>query len=296
MLSKTEAKKIIDRVLSYSKADEMSVSLSGRKTGNIRYARNSVSTSGETDNLALSVTSVFGKRSGTATINEFDDASLEKTVRRAEEIARLAPENPEYVSVLGNQTYLEPGGYFESTARIDPAYRAQAAFDSLDPCRKSGLVAAGYLEDTTGFSALGTSAGLFGYNPATSVDFSITVRTADGLGSGYAIRDVNDVSKLSTRSATEVAMQKARASVDARALEPGKYTVILEPAAAVDLLENMMRNFDARSADEGRSFLSQKGGATRLGEKLFDERVNIYSDPMNAEIPGSPYSGDGRPT
>jgi len=177
--------------------------------------------------------------------------------------------------MLGPQKYLDSQGYMEATAKIDPPYRAQAAFDSLDPCRKKNLVAAGYLEDSAGFGAIGNSKGLFGYDPSTSVNFSITVRTADGLGSGYAIRDVNDVTKLSTKAATEVAMQKALTSVNARALEPGKYTVILEPAAAVDLLSNMMRNFDARSADEGRSFLSKKGGETRLGEKLFDERFNI---------------------
>ncbi|CCH51430.1 peptidase U62 modulator of DNA gyrase [Fibrisoma limi BUZ 3] len=295
ILSKEEAKKIIDKVLSFSKADEMSVNLGGGRTGNIRYARNSVSTSGESNNLSLGITAVFGKRSGTATINEFDDASLEKTVRRAEEIARLAPENPEYVPALGPQQYVDTKAYVESTAKIDPAYRAQAAFDSIDLCNKKNLTAAGYLEDSAGFSAIGNSKGLFGYNPATSVDFSITVRTADGTGSGYAIRDVNDVSKLSTKSATDVAVQKALASTSAKALEPGKYTVILEPAASVDLLQNMMRSIDARNADEGRSFLSKKGGGTRLGEKLYDERVTIYSDPTNADIPGSPYSGDGRP-
>ena len=294
LLTKEEAKKIIDKVLAYAKADETAVNLSGGRTGNIRYARNSVSTSGESTNLSLAVTSVFGKRSGTATINEFDDASLEKTVRRAEEIARLAPENPEYMPMLGPQTYLTTNPYSENTAKIDPEYRAKAAFESLDPCRKKNLTAAGYLEDSTGFSAIGNSKGLVAYNRATSVDFTITVRTADGLGSGYAIRDVTDVSKLNTKEATEIAMQKALASVTARALEPGKYTVILEPAASVDLLQNMMRSMDGRTADEGRSFLSKKGGGTRLGDKLFDERVTIYSDPTNGEIPTSAFSGDGR--
>ncbi|MEZ0484490.1 TldD/PmbA family protein [Fibrella aquatica] len=293
ILSKEEAKKIIDKVLSYAKADETAVTISGGRTGNIRYARNSVSTSGESNNLSLAVTSVFGKRSGTATINEFDDASLEKTVRRAEEIARLAPENPEYMPMLGPQTYLTTNPYSENTAKIDPEFRAKAAFDSLDPCRKKNLTAAGYLEDSTGFSAIGNSKGLVAYNRSTSVDFTITVRTADGLGSGYAIRDVTDVSKLSTKDATEIAMQKALASVTAKALEPGKYTVILEPAAAVDLLQNMMGSMDARNADEGRSFLSKKGGGTRLGEKLFDERVTIYSDPTNPEIPTSAFGGGG---
>lgn len=293
MLSKEQAKKIIDKVLSYSKADEMSVTLSGSRTGNIRYARNSVSTSGETTNLSLSITAVYGKRTGTATINEFDDASLEKTVRRAEEIARLAPENPEYLPMLGPQNYLEVNGFSQKTADITPEVRAQAALDSIGPCKQKNLTSAGYMEDTTGFTAIGNSRGLFGYNKATSVDFSITVRTADGLGSGYAIRDVNDISKLSTKSATEIAMQKALASSSARALEPGKYTVILEPAASIDLLRNMMGSMDARNADEGRSFLSKKGGETRLGEKLFDERVTIYSDPTHPEVPGSPFTGGG---
>ncbi len=295
ILTKEEAKRLIDKVLAFSKADEMSVSVNGGRTGNIRYARNSVSTSGESTDQSLAVTAVYGKRSGTATINEFDDASLEKTVRRAEEIARLAPENPEFMAALGPQTYIDTKTFADSTANIDPDFRAKAAFDSMDPCAKKNLTAAGYLEDSAGYAAIGNSKGLFGYNQATSVDFSITVRTADGLGSGYAIRDFNDVSKLSTKQATEIAMQKAMASSTAQALEPGKYTVILEPAASIDLLQNMMRSMDARSADEGRSFLSKKGGGTRLGEKLFDERVNIYSDPTNLEIPKAGFSGDGRP-
>jgi predicted Zn-dependent protease len=293
ILTKEEAKKIVDKVLAYSKADEMSVSLSGNRTGNIRYARNSVSTSGESDNLSLSVTAVYGKRSGTATINEFDDASLEKTVRRAEEIARLAPENPEYMPMLGQQNYPDSKTYAESTAKIDPEFRASAAFDSIDPCRKKNLTAAGYMEDTTGFTSIGNSKGNFGYNRATGVDFSITVRTDDGLGSGYANPDANDVSKINFKATTEVAMGKALASAKARALEPGKYTVILEPTASVELLQNMMRSMDARNADEGRSFLSKKGGGTRLGEKLFDERVTIISDPMNEELPLSPFGGGG---
>lgn len=294
ILTKEEAKKIIDKVLAYSKADEMSVGLTGSRTGNIRYARNSVSTSGESYNLSLAVTAVYGKRSGTATINEFDDQSLEKTVRRAEEIARLAPENSEYMPMLGPQTFTETNTFAESTAKIDPAYRAKVAFESLDPCIKKSLTAAGYLEDSMGFSAIGNSKGLFAYNKATSVEFSVTVRTADGTGSGYVSRDFNDTSKLSTKSATDIAIQKALASTNPRALEPGKYTVILEPTAANDLLQNMMRSMDARNADEGRSFMSKKGGGTRLGEKLFDENVTIYSDPTNPEIPSAGYSGDGR--
>jgi predicted Zn-dependent protease len=87
---------------------------------------------------------------------------------------------------------------------------------------------------------------------------------------------------------------KANASVGAKAIEPGKYTVILEPVAATYMLENMFR-FDARSAEEGRSFLSKKGGGTRLGEQLMDPKVTIYSDPFNPDLPGSTWGGDGLP-
>lgn len=291
ILSKEEAKALIDKVLSFSKADETSISISGDHTGNIRYAGNSVSTSGETSNISLAVTSVFGTRSGTSTINELDDDSLAKTVRRAEEIARLAPENPEYVSILGPQSYLETHTFFDNTAAIDAKYRARAAFDSIGPSKEKGLQAAGFLQNSRGFSAIGNSKGLYGYNPSTSVNFSVTIRTADGSGSGYAQEDFNDVAKLNIRAATQRSVQKALASSKARALEPGKYTVILEPAAGAELLRNLISSFDARSADEGRSFLSKKGGGIRLGEKLFDSGVTIYSDPQHIDIPASPFGG-----
>jgi len=295
ILTQEEAKRIIDKTLSFAKADETSVSLTGGKTGNIRYARNTVNTSGESDEIMLSITSVYGKKSGSASINELDDESLKKAVERSEEIAKLAPENPEYMPMLGPQNYADAKTFVESTHAINPDFRAQAAADSILPSSEKNLVAAGYLEDFSGFTAMGNSKGLYGYNKRTSVDFSITVRTADGTGSGYAIRDYNDVSLLDAKAVTQIAMQKAQASVNAQAIEPGKYTVILEPTAAGDLIGLVRRSMDARSADEGRSFLSKKGGGTRLGEKLFDERVNIYSDPNHSDIPASPWNNEGLP-
>lgn len=295
ILTQEEAKKIIDKVLSYAKADETEVSVYGGRTGNIRYARNTVNTSGETNAIELNVTSVFGKKSGSSSINELDDDSLKRAVERAEEIAKLAPENPEYMPMLGPQTYPQTQTFSEATDKIDPEYRAQVAADSIEPCTAQGLVAAGYLEDFSGFVAAGNSKGLFGYNPNTSVDFSITVRTEDGTGSGYAIRDFNDANLLNSKEVTTIAMQKAQASKNAQAIEPGKYTVILEPTAAGDLMRLLTSGFDARNADEGRSFMSKKGGGTRLGEKLFDGRVTITSDPFNTDIPMSPWDNDGLP-
>ncbi|MPR34061.1 TldD/PmbA family protein [Salmonirosea aquatica] len=294
ILTEAEAKAILQKVLAFSKADECEANILGEQRGNIRYARNEVSTSGGLINQNLAVQSAFGKKVGTATIDEFDDASLEKVVRRSEELAQLAPENPEYVGVLGPQTYGKSKGFFESTANINPDRRAEAVAVSLKQTRDKKLVGAGFLEDVRGYSAMMNSKGLFAYHPSTNVNFSLTVRTEDGKGSGYVIRGFSDFDKLDTQTATQIAVQKCLGSVEARALEPGKYTVILEPTAASVLLENIFFSLDARSADEGRSFLSKPGGKTKLGEKIVDERVTIYSDPANPELPASPWSGDGR--
>lgn len=295
ILSKDECFALLKKVLSYSKADECEINLNGTDTNNVRYARNSVSTSGGVSTTTLVVSSAFGKKTGVATINEYDDASLEKVVRRAEELARLAPENPEFVSFLTPQTYGPSATFVANTSKVTPAQRAELVGQSLQVAKDSKMIAAGYLEDITGFAAMMNSTGLFAYNTSTNVNFSVTARTEDGKGSGYAIKGYNDISKLDTKSATQIAADKGKQSATAKAIEPGKYTVILEPAAAAVLLENIFFALDARQADEGRSFMSLPGGKTRLGEKLVDERVNIYSDPQNPELPTSPWNGDGRP-
>ncbi|HEY0743195.1 MAG TPA: TldD/PmbA family protein [Chryseosolibacter sp.] len=294
IFSKEEAKRILEKVISFSKADGVEANLNGSNGGNIRYARNTVSTSGEDSNVTLAVQSNFGKKSGTATINEFDDASLEKVVRRAEELAKLSPENPEFMDSLPQQTYGESKTFSEATAKITPEYRAQAAANSINPAAAKDVTAAGFLDDSHSFAAMMNSKGLFAYNQSTNVNFTATMRTNDGTGSGWVTRDFNDVSKLDTAEASRVAIDKAIMSKEAKAIEPGKYTVILEPAASAELLGNMFFNMGARQADEGRSFLSKKGGGTKLGEKLVDERVNIYTDPFNAEVPASPWTGDGQ--
>jgi predicted Zn-dependent protease len=294
ILSESEAKAILQKALAYSEAEGCEANLNGNIDGNVRYARNTVTTAGALDDLTLVVQSNFGQKMGTATINEFDDASIEKVVRRSEELARLAPENPEFVPVLGPQTYMKTKAFFDSTAGIDPDYRAKAAANSIGPCKEQGLVAAGFLNDSTSFQSMINSAGLFAYHTETTCNFSVTVRTEDATGSGWVERDVNDIAKLNTAEASAVAMKKAAGSRDARAIEPGKYTVILEPSAAIGLLQNMMFNFNARTADEGRSFLAKAGGGNKLGEKIVDERISFYSDPSDPDVPVAPWAQDGQ--
>jgi predicted Zn-dependent protease len=280
--------------LSFSTAEVCEVNLSGSESGNIRYARNSVSTAGHQSNQTLVIQASYGKKSGTATIDEFDDASLEKVVKRAEELAMLSPENSEFMEPLGPQMYDEAITYVDATAKITPDYRAEVAKSSIVPAKEKEVTAAGFLDDSNDFSAMMNSKGLFAYNKSTNVDFTVTMRSNDGTGSGWVSRDYNDITKFDSSEASKVAIDKAVMSMKAKAIEPGKYTVILEPAAVGDLIRNMSRSLSARTADEGRSFMSKDGGGTKMGEKIVDERVNLWSDPLNAEVPTGTWNGAGQ--
>ena len=295
MFTETEARAILDKVIKLSKADECVATLAGGTTGNIRFALNNVSTSGIVDNTNLAVAVAFGKRVGLATINEFDDASLEKVVRRAEELARLAPENPEFMPAVDKQDYKATSTYKAATAAVTPEFRAQVAADSIEPCRKEKLVAAGFFVEDASFQATANSKGNFGYQKTTNVDFTCTVRTEDGQGSGWVARNVADVSTFDAKKDIQTAIGKAKGSAGAKALEPGKYTVILEPHAAAGLVSFMMNFFDARAADEGRSFLSKKGGGNKLGEQVYDPRVSLHADPWDEDVPVLPWDGQGLP-
>ena len=290
-----EARKIMEKAMSFSKADACEINLDGSESGNIRYARNSVSTAGHRSNQTLVVQSSFGKKSGTATIDEFDDESLKRVVARAEELANLSPENPEFMEPLGPQTYDNAINYSEATAKITPEYRAEVANSSIEPAAAKEVTAAGFLDDSAGFSAMMNSNGLFAYNKETFLEFTVTMRTNDGTGSGWVTRDVNDVAKFDSAEASKVAIDKAVLSKQAKAIEPGKYTVILEPSAGLGLLNGLGRSINARQADEGRSFMSKEGGGTKIGEKIVDERVNLWSDPLNPEVPSATWNGSGQP-
>ncbi len=295
ILTEAQAKAILDKVIKLSKADECTAQLSGSIDGNIRFALNNVSTSGIVDNTELAVQVAFGKRVGIATINEFDDASLERVVRRAEDLARLAPENPEFIPAVQKQDYQPSPTFSESTAAIDPEFRAKVAADSIAPCKGHGLIAAGFLEDGQSFTAIANSNGNFGYQRGTRFDYTCTVRTEDGRGSGWVGRNLKDAADFKADQDIRIAMRKASESSEAKALEPGKYTVILEPAAAAGLISFMMNFFDARQADEGRSFLSKKGGGNKLGEQVYDPRVNITADPWHPGAPVLPWDEEGLP-
>lgn len=298
MLSQDEAKKVIEKALSYASADETDVSLGGGSSGDTRFAVNTATTSGYRDQLTLAVTSSFGKRNGSSTTDTLTDESIARTVKAAEAIARLSPEDPESIPLLGPQTYTPiPAAYDEGTASAGPDWRSGIAAASIMPASGKNLVAAGFVQNGAGFSAIGNSKGLFGYHRATSASFTTTIRTGIGTqgGSGWATSEGTKIGDVDGKAAAERAIRKAELSANPVAIEPGKYTVILEPAAVADLVSFMLFFFGARGADEGRSFLSKKGGGTRKGEKMFGDNITISTDPAYAGGPGAPFSGNGLP-
>ena len=293
--TREQAKALTDRALSFSKAEETQVVLTGGDRANVRFARNSVTTAGASSGYSLAIVAKFGQKTGTVTASEFSDASLQRAARNAEEIARLSPDNPEAMPVLGAQTYAALNPYFEDAAAATPDWRANAVKVAIDEARKKNVVAAGFVETSAQIQAVATSKGQFGYGRFTAADYNLTARTPDGSGSGWASKSFNELRLLEPARLAGAAIDKAARSQNPTAIEPGKYTVVLEPAALADLIVNLIFAADARQSDEGRSFFSKKGGGTRVGEQIVGDKVRIYSDPSHPLAPSLPFDGQGLP-
>ena len=238
VLSRQEMQALAEKIIGFSRAERVSVNLNSNVTGNTRFAANQMSTSGSIVNHGVGIQSWYGSRHAVVTTNNLSDESLEAAVRRSEQLAQLAPEDPEDMPLLGPQEYASVDAWFDETANLDPAARARAAMTALGVTRRSGdLQAAGFI--VTGGSATGiaNSAGLFAYHRNTYANYTLTVRTADGTGSGWAGADNKQWSQLNFEAVSERAIQKARRSANPRAIEPGRYTVILEPQAVGDLVQ-----------------------------------------------------------
>ena len=294
-ISREEAEAIARRTLAFTTADDARVAIQSSTHGNTRFARNQVSTAGDAYDATLTVTTAFGKKVASATTNRFDEESLRGVVQTAERLARLVPEDPEYLGELGPQQYPRTAGYFQSTADLTPEQRAAAVNAITRPAEAQGLISTGFLDITTGSQAVATKKGLFAYNTATVANLTTTVRTPDGTGSGWAGAGANDWARVNPAEMADRAIRKAQLSRNPRAVEPGKWTVILEPTAVANLVQLMTGSMDARQADEGRSFFSRAGGGNKIGEKFVDQRVTIVSDPASAVAPVSAFNGQGLP-
>jgi predicted Zn-dependent protease len=288
-----KARALCDRILSFSKARECEVSLRAAEEGHTRFAANDVTTAGMARTVTVHITSREGGRSGSTTTDELDESLLREAVARSEALMAAARPDPEQVEGLGPQKYPEIPAYDDATAAAGPLQRRDGVKPALERARTGGFNAAGFFETTAGCSAIANKKGNFGFHRSTNAAYTVTMRTPDGTGSGYAgfasprMADV-DAAALAGRAAA-----KAESSAHPRELPPGRYPVILEPAAVADLLMMLVFSMNARSVDEGRSFLSKPGGGSRVGEKVFADGVTLRSDPFDRRNPGNPWSGGG---
>ena len=295
-LSRAEAEALARRAIGFATADETRVTIQSGVRGNTRFAVNQVSTAGDNYDVTVTVRSAFGRRAASATTNRYDDAALRTVVQTAERLARLAPEDPEAMPELGPQQYAEAQGYVEATANLDPAGRAAAVRRVTDAARAGGLSATGYVESNAGSFAVANSRGLFAYGRQTAASMTTTVRTPDGTGSGWAGAASNDFTRIDAAALGARAIDKARRSANPVAIEPGNYTVILEPTAVANLVQLVAFALGARNADEGRSFFSLPGGRNKVGQKIVDERVSLVSDPLDPEAYANTFTAEGLPT
>jgi predicted Zn-dependent protease len=298
MLARDEALRICETVLSQAKAagaEDAVVSLRNAGQSHARFADNRISTSGRSEDLDITTTVWVGRRRGAITGNDSSVDALKRMASDAVEIARVSPVHREYVPTLGPMEYPENRGFASATADVDLKARAAALEAVLAACRGANVIGAGFHTAQSATIAAATANGNRRYFRSSEAGLSVTARSADGTGSGYFAGDHFDLARLDTKHIAEQAVAKAVRARDPRPIEPSTYPVILEPQAVSDLLGFLANAFDARTADEGRSAFSGKDGKTRLGEKLFNDRITLYSDPMHREMPAVPSTTEGVP-
>jgi predicted Zn-dependent protease len=293
-LSPEEVKTIASKIIGRSRAETCTVSVSGSNSRHFRFAKNKPTTNGAVSDIEITIESSFGLRSGSVTVNSLDDSALEKAQAQSEEIARLSPENPEFMPPLPPQTYEAGGARFDpATANITADALAGAAKSAIGTAKGREAVLTGFVEASHSFHALANSAGLFAYDQGTSAELTTTARNTSRPWSGWAGASQNRFSALNAEKLGGRAVEKAAFRGVPADLDPGVYTVVLEPGAVADLVQQLLGYMELRSADEGRSYLSKPGGGTKLNEKLLDEHVTIASDPADPIVPDTLWGEDG---
>ena len=297
MYSRDEVKALTDKVMSMAKADAVEVEFTGGERSATRFANSNITANIVQFDRNVSVTVYFGSRSATASTREFDDASLRTAVEDAQKRAQSARENPEALPLIeGPQDYMPVDAALPSGVNFGPAERAQMVKQSLDICQKKGVIGSGYIPKVHQTTCTANSKGLFAYYQYAEASFILTCRTKDGGGSGWAgLTGIKDVRMIDAAALTEVAADKALKSQKPRAVEPGRYTTILEPRANARFLSLMTGLFNARAVEGpvGNYFTGKERGTTRVGEKLFSESFTLKSDVGNPILRQSPIGTDG---
>ncbi|HET9304701.1 MAG TPA: TldD/PmbA family protein [Candidatus Sulfotelmatobacter sp.] len=296
MLTKEQAGDIFDRIKKISSADEVEVLFSGGRFALTRFANNTIHQNVAEENHAVSVRTAFGDQTARASTNKFDDESLRQVVKAAENLAKVQhpdpdllpmPDSREAACSAGSRAIVAvPSRHFAQTAAITPEIRAEGVKKIVGVADRHKLTTAGMFSSGESFEGIFNSRGLSNWHTQTSAEVSITMLAADS--SGWQKASSPDVAHLDPLRLADIAAKKAVDSAHPRELPAGKYTVILEPAAVLDVVGFMFWDYSGMAILDQRSFLTG-----RIGQKLFGDNITIWDDVAHPLQAGSPFDGEG---
>jgi PmbA protein len=288
LLSDAALRRIADRVFKFSDADETEVEISAVTDALTRFANNTIHQNVAEQSLSVSVRAVLDGCTARATTNKTDDESLRSVVETAKSLARSQPRNPVLLPMPGPQKYAKVARYFESTAHATPADRARAVARVTALAEKNKQTAAGILSTGVMQSAIANTRGLFASHRETRAVFSITILEPDS--SGWAKANSPDLGKIDPMALARGASEKAAASRKPSEAAPGRWTVILEPSAVLDLVGFLFYDFAGTAMQDQRSCFTR-----RMGEQILGENISIVDDAYHPLQSGAPFDGEGMP-
>ena len=261
MYTREQVKQVVDKIINMAGADSVEVTLSGGERSGTRWANSSITTNLVQYDRNVSATVRFGQKQGNASTKDFSDAGLKAMVDEAVAEAKAAQDSANLPELMGPQTYIPVDAALPNLVNYGPAQRARMVRDSIDLAESKGVLGAGYIPKTDQTNCTANSKGLFAYYRVAETGFVLTCRTPDGGGSGWAgITGIKDISMIDAKALTEVASNKALKSKSPRAIEPGRYTVILEPRANARFLSLMTGIFAGGGGGGGRGGGGARGG------------------------------------
>ncbi|MGF1487104.1 MAG: TldD/PmbA family protein [Prochloraceae cyanobacterium] len=295
-LTEDEARSLIESVIKQSEAEGIFVNLKSNESSLSRFSENQISQNISKNRFEIKITSYFGKSSATSSTTELDPEAITDTIRRSEELAKFAPEDPEWVGLLPPQKYENRTPAFDrATASLSPLAAGEIVQKVCRSCRDRGVEGSGTLSSNAGIEAIGNSLGLSAISKETGADFSFTAKIDNG--SSWSNRTASAISQLPIENITEKVIDRAILSRNPKEIKPGIYPVIFEPVAFAELILWVMFNLDARSADEGRSFMSRTDDdgkiSNRVGEHFFSPLINIQRDPGHPLLQKKTFFDDG---
>lgn len=252
-----------------------------------RFANNAIHQNVSERSTQLSVRPVIDRRTTRATTNRLDAAGIRNVVAEAIALTRLTESDPDLPPLAEPEDLpAELPRYFENTAKATPEQRAQGVAEAIRVVAGEKQTAAGiYSTDTTNY-ALYNSRGVAATCRESMARFSITAMAGDS--SGWAKASACDLRALDPVALARSAARKAADSLDPRELPAGRYTVILEPAAVLDLAGQMFMDFSGTAVRDGRSFL-----VDRIGQKLFGDNITVYDDARHPLQSGARFDSEG---